>query len=157
MIGESVTGGEKLPRLLLKIEFTSATNLAKFVTDNSYNLGSNAYFCNHTVDAFHGLAFPSIYWRGTLLGQHEADPIQRHGGDGDEPINYYFFTNVARQRVAPSNPPQEAFDLRQKSEDICFQLRGGNSSGFGYKSNVVVIPKLAIEEALRKLPPGFGG
>jgi len=155
-MGQSVIGGKKPHRLILKIVFSSATNLSKFAADHSYNLGSDAYFCNHPKKGI-GLVFPDIYWNGLRLGPLEADPIQRNTNETGAPIEYYFFINVARKKVVPSIPPQEGFDLWQKPEDICFYLAGGNGSGFGYKSNVAVIPKDMIAAALKNAPARFGG
>jgi hypothetical protein len=155
LMGQSVTGGPKPPRLLLKVEFTSTLNLAKFAIDNSYSLGSIAHAYDRSADAYAGFASPVIYWQGQRLGQHEPDPIERRRGPASEPIRYYFFTNVAR--VGPPQPGQDDFNLLRSPQDICFTLRGGSNSGFGYQSNTVVIPKAVIAAALRKLPPGFGG
>lgn len=44
LMGESLTGGEKPSRPLLKVEFRSARNLASFAIENSWNLGNSTYF-----------------------------------------------------------------------------------------------------------------
>lgn len=158
LMGHSVTGGPKPSRLLLKVAFTSALNLSKYVIENSYNLGNTAYFCDSTKDPRTAhLSFPTVHWRGQRLGQHEPDPIERNVKSAGMPITYYIFIDAAQEKVEPSNPPVEAYDLRQQSRDICFYVAGGNNSGFGYRSNTVVIPKDVIAAALRNLPPGFGG
>jgi len=43
--GQSLTGGEKPHRPMLKVEFTSATDLSRLIIENSWNLGAYAYFC----------------------------------------------------------------------------------------------------------------
>lgn len=155
LMGHSITGGPKRPRLLLKIEFTSAVNLSKFVIDNSYNLGVRAYFCDRPGKGdrpghgFIGLSFPDLYWRGMRLGQHEPDPIERRRGAATQPITYYFYTDVANDETRWVNERDEGFDLLRKPQDICFTVGGGNNSGFGYRSNTVTIPKDVIAAALR--------
>ena len=159
--GQSITGGPKPPRLLLKIEFTSAMNLSKFVIANGFTLGGRAYFCDRpgTGDrpghGFIGLSYPSVYWGGVQLGQHEPDPIERWGSAISRPITYYFYTDVANAETRWFNERDVGYDLLRRPQDICFYLGGGNNSGFGYQSNTVVISKAAIETALRILPPGF--
>jgi hypothetical protein len=149
LMGQSVTGGPKPHRPLLRIEFTSAMNLSKFATENSYNLGSGAYFCDHPIKGI-TLSFPDIFWRGRRLGQQEGDPIERQIQAVGAPITYYLFIDVAREPRPKDRPPQDGFDLRQKAADVCFEVRGGNESGRGYRSNTVVIPKGVIATALRK-------
>lgn len=149
LMGQSITGGEKPHRPLLKIEFTSTTNLSKFVIVNSYNLGNTAFLCDRRKDSA-GLSFPDIYWHGIRLGEHEFDPIERHSDAAGAPITYYIFIDVAREKVVPSKPPREGFDLRQNPENVCFYLAGGNESGRGYRSNMVTIPKDVIAAALAK-------
>jgi hypothetical protein len=154
--GQSVTGEEKPHRPLLKITFTSATNLSRFVSEHSYNLGNTAVLCDRPNDRL-TLSFSYIFWRGIRLGLRETDPNQRNGGAEGAPVTYYIFIDVADKERPQDVPPRRGFDLRQKPEDVCFYLRGGNESGRGYKSNVVVVSKDAITAALAKAPPGSGG
>ena len=153
--GQSITGGEKSHRLLLKVEFTSTTNLSKFVIENSYNLGNETFFCDRQK-ASPFMSYPFVFWYNIRLGEHEADPIAQQSEAARGPITYYIFIDVARKKVVPSNPPQGGFDLRQKPEDVCFYVRGGNESGRGYRSNTVMIPRDAIVAALQKALPGAG-
>lgn len=148
---QQVTGGERPHLPLLKIEFTTATNLSKFVIENSYNLGNSAFFCDRP-NQYVVLSFPDIYWRGNRLGEHETDLVQNYGGAIGAPVTYYIFINVARAARPQDKPPQEAFDLRKKPEDVCFYVRGGNGSGRGYRSNTVIISKGLIATALQKAP-----
>lgn len=154
--GQSVTGKEKRHRPLLKIEFTSATNLSQFVIEHSYNLGNTAFLCDRPNDRL-TLSFSYVFWRGTRLGLQEADPIQRLNELSKVQVTYYIFIDVADKERPLDKPPQKAFDLRQNPENICVYVRGGNESGRGYKSNVVVVPKDAIAAALTKTPLGSGG
>lgn len=142
-MGESITGGPKASRPTLKIEFSSATNLARFAVENSWSLGSTAFFCERQK-TFSDISFPWVFWRGARLDRLEPDPIGTALGSR---ISYYLFVDVAREKIVPSNPPVEAYDLRQAPEDVCFYLRGGNT-GFGYRSNTVTVSKEAIAAAL---------
>ena len=79
------------------------------------------------------------------------------GDDRDDgaPTPYYFYFSAARDESGLSDPPLKGFDLLRMPEDVCFYLSGGNSLGFGYRSNKVRIPKEAIAAALQNLPPYF--
>lgn len=149
---------------MLKIEFTRATNLAKYAIDNAYTLGVNAYLCDRPGNGnwpgqdFTGLSFSALYWQGHRLSWIEPDPISRRRGADARPITYYFFANVANKETQWLNEPAEGFDPFRDPRDVCFNVGGGNSSGFGYRSNTVVIPKNVVAAAaLHKRPPGLGG
>src|SRR6185369_7909453 len=79
LAGESITGGMKSPRRLLKVHFTSATNLSRFVTENSYSLGNTTFFCSREKSS-PVMSFPDVFWRGARLGPLEDDPIERSRG-----------------------------------------------------------------------------
>jgi hypothetical protein len=149
-LGYDVTGGEKPHRLWLKVEFTSAMNLARFVIDRSYTLGAYGHLCSRPKTV---AASTYIYWQGKRLGNHEPDPITPSGTIVGTPITYYIFVGVTGPKFTPPAPELE-YDLRQHPEDVCFNLRGGKNSGFGYRSNTVVVSKAGIEAALRTLPLG---
>jgi hypothetical protein len=143
--------GEKPNRLLLKAQFTSGVNLSEFIQENSYSLGNEAFLCNrpdHRVI----LSFPGVYMGNARPGG--ANPLSRATEGKGIPITYYLFLNPAGDKIVPSFPQVEAFDLRRNPEDICFYLRGGSGWG-GYRSNNVVIPAEAIAAALRGVPPGL--
>lgn len=146
--GQSLSGGPKWQRPLLKISFTSAINLSQFVIDKSANLGSDLFFCDREERST--LGYPYIHWNGVRLGQHEPDPI----GTGNAPIIYYVFVDVSREPRPRDIPPFAGFDLRRHPVDLCLYVRGGNGVGWGYKSNLVVVPKDIVVEALKKFLPG---
>ncbi|WP_143596126.1 hypothetical protein [Tistlia consotensis] len=154
--GQSLTGTVKPHRLLLKIEFTSATNLSQFAMEHLYNLGNTAFLCNRPDDRL-TISFSYVFWRGVRLGLQEIDPIQRQDELSSGRITYYIFVNVADKERLQDKPPQAAFDLRRSPENICFYLRGGSESGLGYKSNVVLVPEDAIATALTRASMGSGG
>ena len=136
---------------VLRVEFTSRTDLAKYTDRGDYNLGAWADFCK-PVDRPHQIfmSFLNVYWRGLEI-HGNGHPVGVNGEGTGEPIIYYTFLSVARNSVTPSNPPEIAFDLRKQPEDVCFRLRGGNEAG-GFSSNSVTIPKAVIEKALQNAP-----
>ena len=155
--GQTTTGGEKPHRLMLKIEFTSATDLSEFVIDNSYNLGSETFLCSRQ-SVSPPMGYPFVFWNGIRLGTHEPDPIKSTDtGKAERTVfKYYIFAHIALPKIVPSKPPQEGFDLRKRPAELCFYLRGGNEFGRGYRSNTVVVPKNLVATALQKAPLGSG-
>lgn len=155
LMGDSLTGGEKASRPTLKVEFTSATNLARFAAENAWNVGATVFPCGRRETRSY-LSYPYVFWRGARLDRLEPDPIGTASGAGP-PIAYYFFVDPALERRTRSEPPVEAYDLRRAPEDVCFHLRGGNTTALrGYRSNVVTVPKEAIAAALGGQPSGVG-
>jgi hypothetical protein len=149
LMGQSVTGGPKPHRAMLKVEFTSAMNLPQFVIENSYNLANKTFFCDQPrTSPF--MSFPDVFWHGVRLSRLEGNPITQNSKAPSVLNTYYIYVDVAREKVAPSNPPQNGFDLRQKPGDVCFHIGGGNESGLGYRSNIVIIPRDMIAAALQK-------
>ena len=69
-----------------------------------------------------------------------------------EVLTYYAYLEVFYDFTGVSS--YEQFDLRTEPEDVCFRVRGG-WIGNAHKSNVVVIPKEDIVEALKGLPPAL--
>ncbi|WP_147385749.1 hypothetical protein [Oleomonas cavernae] len=149
LMGDSVMGGDKPSRPLLKVEFTSVENLPRFVKEQNYaSLGAHAYYCDHPEEGTR-LSFTTIYWRGHRLSPLERDGIQRDPQISNKKITYYIYLDVKVDDRPKDIPPQLAFDFRRKPENVCFYLSGGNNIGFGFKSNIVVIPKDKIADALR--------
>lgn len=144
--GLSVQGGEKPHRLMLRVEFTSATNLFEFARENSYNIGNTVFFCEQK-DASPHMSYPYVFWKGSLVGNLEPNVIRTSEGSL---IPYYIFISISKDARPNDIPPQASFDLREDPEDVCFYLSGGDGSGGGYRSNAVKIPKNIIEDTLHR-------
>jgi hypothetical protein len=137
---------------ILKVEFSSSTNLSKFSIENGISLRNITFFCR-SKETSPWMAWLDIYWNGTALADDPDKRIDQLVKTSGTPIIYYLFIYISRTQY-PTNPIRnEDFDLRQKSEDICFFVGGATDSDWAsYTSNTVVIPKSAIDEALRKAP-----
>lgn len=148
-LGHSVDGGDKPHREMLKIEFTSAMDLAGYASRNSYPVGAWSRFCGQ--ERRKTLGFPGVFSNGNRLGYSYTDTSSLRMDDATTLFTYYTFVYVSHQAVVPSNPPDESHDLRQMPRDICFDLAGGNQ-GFGYRSNTVIVPAALIADVLRRTP-----
>jgi hypothetical protein len=146
---ERANGGKKVHRPLLKVEFSSYANLFKFV--NNYPVGNDSFFCDRPRDPTR-ISFPSVYFQGIHIWWPDDRRSEEQLAPG--PVTYYVFLDVAKPERPKDIPPQKAYDLRQRPENVCFYLSGGNISGRGYRSNLVMVPKEAIAAALRVGPFG---
>jgi hypothetical protein len=148
------TDTERKSRAMLKIEFTTNTNLLMFSNENKYWLGISSWFCDHPHDSdWLFPAIPTFYWRGL-----EASPdIVEQNVPGSTatkgPFTYYILADVTSFGNAPSGvSPRRLYDLRQTAEDICFNVDVGQIIWIPYRSNTIVVPKEAIAAALRAAP-----
>jgi hypothetical protein len=144
--------GDRPHELLLKVQFSSKTNLERFKSRDAYDLASTAFFCDRPKDNVF-LSFSYVYSQGALLGKQGDDPIQK---SLERPITYYMFLRVSRRAVTPATPPQVSFDLRQKADDICFYIGSTNRRMFGFRSNTVRITKDIIAATLQSTAPEPG-
>jgi hypothetical protein len=137
---------ERPHRPLLKVEFTSRSDLSKL--DFADNLSTESFFCRRP-DAKVLLGGVWNYSEGHLVPSGYEETIQSSSTVAGRLYTYYTFFSVARNGPLPSDrPAYEAFDLRRKTEDVCFRLVGGRYRAFGYYSNTVTIPKAVIARAL---------
>lgn len=132
-------------RFQLLIEFTTKVDLLQ--RSSSYVLGARAYFCDRPTDNAI-LSGVRIYFPGQPVSGDVRLPNPGLSGA----FTYATYVGVARQAVTPSIPPEVSYDLRIRPEDICFYVAGGNATPFGFKSNIVRVPKDAIFAAL-SVPP----
>ena len=136
--------GQDAPfRMLIRVSFTSSTDLLSLARDMSSNLGNTGFLCR-TPDIRAGVSYPDIFSEGKRIEPLVAVTTRQ------ERSAYYVFVVVEQQRSTWAS--HHRFDLRQHPEDVCFYVRGGNSLGLGYKSNVVVILGAVIAAALRHAP-----
>jgi len=137
---------------LIKVEFSTNTNLFKFSRDNSYPIGTLAFFCDQS-EGLARLQHSAVYSQGERVDI--ADDQQAKWAAVQEQLNHYIFFDVEAEAQPKAKPPRRAYDLRQDPEDVCFHLRGGAAPApFGFRSNTVVVPKAAIAAALRGEPAG---
>jgi hypothetical protein len=150
MAGEPIMGGPKPPRLLLKVRFSSSVDIPEFMMKDSVSLTGFAYLCGD-ADKTDLLASRIIYWQGLRLG---SQVVSRHLSRMP-PFTYYIYLDAIREPSPKSIPPRKGYDLREQSSDVCFGVKGSSGVLTGYKSNIAIIPKAAIEAAMRDRPEGF--
>lgn len=144
-------------RPMLRVEFKSKENLAKYVYKNDFTLSLQGYFCGHYYQLTDRVAVQlggPVYWGPFNLSWPMNYMIEQEAG---EPITYrtYMAVELSPNSRDPDRP-HDSFDFRDKPRDVCFFLVGGAAPApTGFKSNKVKIPKAVIEEALKDLPPAL--
>jgi len=127
---------------LLKIEFSSATDLLHFAHQHEMSVYNRATICDRHLWPFFGVS--SVYWKNIEVWPYSDDPKALPCTDC---LNTGFLYHVYFG-VSESNPEFMVYDLRQQPADICFRVESGDMLGRHSMSNVVVIPKEAIAEVL---------
>lgn len=140
---------ERPHRALLKVEFTSRIDLSK--VDFADNLSTKTFFCRRS-DANVLLGGVHIYSNHHVVPSGYNEPIETSNTATGALYTYYTFISVARNEPGGGKPVYESFDLRRNPEDVCFRLVGGEYRAFGYRSNIVSIPKALIARALDQGP-----
>jgi hypothetical protein len=131
-LSSGVRGGVSLPhRDLIRVDFTSGTDLRDMVAREDNILFMHSYFCERG-DNFGVLGGPGVY---VDLANAGKDRLVKQ---------FLFFIDVTRKSNPRSNPPESGFDLSVNPNDICFYVTA-HGVITTYKSNVGRIPKAAIE------------
>ncbi|WP_221799483.1 hypothetical protein [Oceanobacter mangrovi] len=130
----------------LKVKFSTRKDLDTYISENSFNMSSTAYFCNRPeISAL--ISFSKVYF------------IDKNSEEGE---NRYFYESYLSIEWSKSSEIPSAlkkskdqmyyvlYDLSVDPEDICLQLKGGNVSGRGFQSNVVTVSKDQLTKAISK-------
>jgi hypothetical protein len=130
-VSSGVRGGASLPhRDLIRVDFTSGTDLRNMVAREGNILFVHSYFCDRGDTGT--LGGPGVY---VDLADAGTERLVKQ---------FLFFIDVTRKAYPGSLPPEPGFDLSVNPKDICFFVTA-NSMITTYKSDVARIPKSAIE------------
>ncbi len=131
-VSSGVRGGVSLPhRDLIRVDFTSGTDLRNMVVREGNILFVHSYFCDRG-DTFDTLGGPGVYVDLADAGKERLVK------------QFLFFIDVTRKSSPGSIPPEPGFDLSVNPEDICFYVTAQGMITT-YKSDVGRIPKSVIE------------
>jgi hypothetical protein len=131
-LSSAVAGGVSLPhRDLIRVDFTSGTDLRNMVARESNILFVHSYFCDRGDN--HGtLGDPAVYVDRADAGKETL--VKR----------FLFFIDVSRKSNPGSIPPELGFDLSADARDICFYVTA-HSVVTTFTSEIAIIPKASIE------------
>jgi hypothetical protein len=131
-VSSGVRGGMSLPhRDLIRVDFTSGTDLRNIMAREDNILFMHTYFCDRG-DNVGALGSPGVYV--DLADARKETPVRQ----------FLFFIDVSRQSSPGSIPPDPGYDLSVNPMDICFYVTA-HSVTTTYKSKVGRIPKAVIE------------
>lgn len=132
-VSSGVRGGASLPhRDLIRVDFTSGTDLRNMVALDGNILFMHSYFCDRG-DNLGTLGGPGVY---VNLGDARKETLVNQ---------FLFFIDVTRKANPGSTPPEPGFDLSVNPVDICFYVTAHGVSTT-YQSNVGRIPKAVMEQ-----------
>lgn len=132
-ISSGIAGGVSLPhRDLIRVDFTSGTDLRNLVVRENKILLVHSYFCG----------------RGDVLGTLGNSGVYVDRADAGREVlvtRFLFLLDVSQKSDPGANPPEAGFDLAAGAQDVCFYVtsHGANAT---YKSEVATIPKASIEQ-----------
>lgn len=138
-------------RSFLRIEFSTLMNLAEFAQQNGYYVATEVYFCDKPDEQV------LLGYKGVFRQRAEVSMFAPPAGLLEEqalgyPITYHFFTHVEDEGSISSHPTKpdvfHPYDLRNNAQDICFEIVGGSETGY-FKSNTAILPKAAVQKAIR--------
>jgi hypothetical protein len=131
-LSSGVPGGVSLPhRDLIRVDFTSGTDLRNLVARDGNILFVHSYFCDRG-DNLGTLGDPGVYVERADAGR---DTIVKR---------FLFFVDVSRKSNSGSIPLEPGFDLSVNPKDICFYLTAHNVVTT-FKSEIGMVPKASIE------------
>ena len=136
----------KIP--ILKITFTSMDNLFEYVKARKSNLRFRPFHCARGPELIPWGG--SVYTRGLDLGA--IPEFYSVALDEGQTLTYYAYLRLSYDYL--ESGVRKQFDWRATPEDLCFRVRGGWIHNL-HESNTAVIPKAAIAEALKDLPPAY--
>jgi len=131
-------------RAALVVNFSAERGLYAYAKQYEYNIGNTASFCRRNdIDKARLLQNdPYVF---SALGKVDAYRTHDPSASAGQPT-YHVYVAITPVQLAGQSTVN--YDLRRDLEDICIQLRGGNMVGGKFTSNVIVIPKATIGDAL---------
>jgi len=136
---------------LVRIAFTSRRDLQELAQSHAYYIGQTTAFCrsDYIDPARKIMGFPSVLDRnGPVYGFSNRAPSS---DKNFQAIQYHLYFDIEQHGITG----WRAYDLRHQPEDICIQLSGhrdlfGEIPLWGFRSNILVVPKLALASALTR-------
>jgi hypothetical protein len=132
-VSSGIAGGVSLPhRDLIRVDFTSGTDLRNLVVRENKILFVHSYFCDR------GDALGTLGNSGVYVDRADA-------GRETLVLRFLFLIDVSQKSNPGANPPEAGFDLASGAQDVCFYVtsHGVNAT---FKSKIATIPKASIEQ-----------
>ncbi|TMH48333.1 MAG: hypothetical protein E6H60_11985 [Betaproteobacteria bacterium] len=143
---------------LLKVTFTSRTDLGKLAFEKEMLISDAVRFCEQTeegilgswVDVFRGEFSVNAVRADRRVRAAYLDAIAKQ--PYDEPITYHIYVGIRqgpRSVLADGRTVHiDPYDLASAPRDVCVRILGRRMLGGGFASNVVVVPAAALRRAI---------
>jgi hypothetical protein len=128
---------------LVKLSFTTRTNVRNVVREFGLHVRADAYFCANQA---HELAKLQILFDRDGAIAENSQPSS--SADGTELWLYAAERSVARKDIETGKLSIPPYDLVQQPGNVCVQLHGRNMALEGFSSNVVTIAADGLTKAL---------
>ena len=142
---------------LLKVTFTSRTDLGKLAFEREMLISDDVRFCELTgegsldswVDVFRGEFSVNAVRADRRVRAAYLDAIATQ--PYDEPITYHIYVGIRQGPrsvlVDGRTVHFDPYDLASAPKDVCVRILGRSMLGGGFASNVVVVPAAALRRA----------
>jgi hypothetical protein len=129
---------------VFRVTVRTTRNLTAYVRRKDFNAGVNVFPCDDAKSPL----------RASRPDYGDHDPSKDiTDANGFHQYHFYFYSS----NFFPSKNDgfgRKTYDLARTPLSVCFNFGGGNETGFGYRSNVVTIPRETIQQELADLPAG---
>jgi hypothetical protein len=140
---------------MLKIQFTTFSDLALISLEHDLNLWNEATFCESGANMS---GPPAVYYHDVHVSQLQENSPEysryikyRTEEKADNRYVYHVYVRHRsdQARSLTNNYRISVYDLSGEPQDICIVIRGGNMLGGTLRTNTITITKDKIREALR--------
>jgi hypothetical protein len=123
---------------VFRVTVRTTRNVSAYIKRKDFGPGIMVFPCDD----------PKTSLGGTPPDYHYYDPSNDvTDAHGFHEYHFYFYSSYFVPRVNDVFG-RKTYDLAQSPTSVCFYFRGGNETGFGYRSNVGMIPKETIQNLL---------
>ena len=131
-------------RSFLVLNFSAERDLIEYAKRYEYNIVNNASICRDDGIDTTKLLQNDVY----IYDATGAVNAFRKDGPEEASARAGYDVYIAMRSIPLASRSVFEYDLQYNPENICIQLKGGNMLGDSFVSNIIVVPKVAISDAL---------
>jgi hypothetical protein len=125
-------GYDHPPPLLLKVEFSSTTDVMELAHQHGFSVYGDAVLCPPDGTSVRILGFPGVFWSKLQVQPYSFAALPcNECRRGNHPKLYHIYIPVWQIE----HPPYDSYDLSEHPKNICFHLGGGDMLGRYFLSN----------------------
>jgi len=131
-------------RSFLVLNFSAERDLVEYAKRYEYNIVNDASICRDDEIDTAKLLQNDVYIYDPAGAVNAFRKDESEEASASAGYNVY----IAMKPIPLASRSVFEYDLQHNPENICVQLKGGNMLGDSFVSNVIVVPKSAISDAL---------